>query len=134
MADRAPPSVETRDLPPRVFWILWLGFGVFIGGSILGLLLFFDLGQPWTFHRLLKPAPVLQISPPSDYAAFIADKRAELAGYGWQDSEAGLARIPIEEAMRLVSEGHRAEMEAPGQDCSGTACAAAAKARERAMQ
>ena len=39
-----------------------------------------------------------------------------------QDREAGLVRIPIEEAMRLVSEGHRASVEVPQDDCTGAPC------------
>ena len=38
----------------------------------------------------------------------LADIRAEdetlLAGYGWVDEQAGVVRIPIEEAMRLIVE------------------------------
>lgn len=40
-------------------------------------------------------------------AEIAARKRRTLESYGWVSQPAGVARIPIEEAMRLVAEGHR---------------------------
>ncbi len=39
--------------------------------------------------------------------AIAARKRRILASYGWVSRPAGIARIPIEEAMKLVAAGHR---------------------------
>ena len=122
MAEPDRSSVETRDVPPRVMSAFLLRFALFAGAAGAGLHLFVRSDRPWTFHRLGKPEPVLQVSPAAEYAAFLKDKRAELTGYGWRDREGGLARIPIGEAMRLVRQGHRAAVDLPREDCTGAAC------------
>ena len=121
MAEPGKAPVEHRDISPRLVWALGAGFAAFVAASAVGLLAFFDVGPSWTFHRLAKPEPVLQIAPADDYREFLAAKRSELAEYGWRDAPAGLLEIPVEEAMRLVSQGHRAEAEAAG-DCTDAAC------------
>src|SRR5699024_9249095 len=102
-------------------WLIGLGFVLFIGASVLGIYAGFATDPPWVFHRLMKPAPVQQVTPAEDYEAFRAGKRAELSDTGWIDREAGLVEIPIDEAMRLVSEGHRAEVDLDADDCTGAA-------------
>lgn len=49
----------------------------------------------------LAPEPRLQTAPPADLAAVQEEERRALSGYGWADEAAGIARIPIEEAMAL---------------------------------
>ena len=122
MPEAETPSVETRDIWPRAVWLLGLGFALFVVASTTGLLVFFRPNAPWAFDRLAKPEPVLQVSPAADYAAFAAEKRAQLLDTGWRDREAGLVEIPIEKAMRLVAQGHRAEAELFRESCRGAAC------------
>ena len=50
---------------------------------------------------LRAPEPRLQTAPAADLAALKEEERRALAGYGWADEAAGVARIPIEEAMAL---------------------------------
>ncbi len=50
------------------------------------------------------PEPRLQEMPFKDIAALRADEQAVLEGYGWLDEKAGLARIPVSEAMKIVAE------------------------------
>ena len=50
------------------------------------------------------PLPHLQDRPGSDLAAFRAREDAVLHDYGWVDKDAGVVRIPIEEAMRILAE------------------------------
>ena len=50
------------------------------------------------------PLPNLQTLPTLDLTAFRAREESVLHSYGWVDKEAGIVRIPIEEAMRLVAE------------------------------
>ena len=50
------------------------------------------------------PEPRLQEQPTADINALRAKEDAILTSYGWVDGEAGIVRIPIEEAMRLVAE------------------------------
>jgi hypothetical protein len=49
------------------------------------------------------PAPQLQPAPQPDRAAYFADKRRLLDSYGWVDRQAGIARIPLDEAMKLLA-------------------------------
>lgn len=47
------------------------------------------------------PEPRLQTAPAADLASIEEEERRALSGYGWADEAAGVARIPIEEAMAL---------------------------------
>lgn len=53
---------------------------------------------------LMPPPPRLQTAPALDLARFRSEEEETLATYGWVDKEAGVVRIPIEQAMRLVAE------------------------------
>jgi hypothetical protein len=48
--------------------------------------------------------PKLLESEPAFLAAFRAQEAALLTTYGWVEKDRGIARIPVEEAMRLVAE------------------------------
>jgi hypothetical protein len=50
------------------------------------------------------PEPRLQAAPEADAAEMRAAEEEFLNSYGWVDEEAGIARIPIEEAMALIAE------------------------------
>ncbi len=50
------------------------------------------------------PPPNLQNMPTLDLEAFRAREDFVLHSYGWVDKEAGVVRIPIDEAMRLLTE------------------------------
>jgi len=50
------------------------------------------------------PGPRLQVHPEADLAAFRSRENEILDGYAWVDKEKGIARIPVEEAMRIVAE------------------------------
>jgi hypothetical protein len=47
--------------------------------------------------------PLLQPAPQPDRAAYFAEKHRLLDSYGWVDRQAGIARIPLDEAMKLVA-------------------------------
>lgn len=49
------------------------------------------------------PEPRLQENPHADLLKMREADRAELAGYGWVDRKAGIAKIPIERAMDVVA-------------------------------
>src|SRR3954447_12999693 len=103
MRDEAHP--EPADVATgAVLWI-GLGFMVFVALSVAALLLYFrltvtssDAVPPRDF-----PAPRLQGDPRADRLRLEARQRAELGGYAWVDRAAGLAHIPIEDAMALVA-------------------------------
>jgi len=50
----------------------------------------------------LPPAPRLQDDPQQDLRDLLAKQQGELSHYSWVDKDAGIARIPIEDAMRIV--------------------------------
>ena len=52
----------------------------------------------------LPPVPRFQQNPQQELQQLREKQKALLEGYGWVDKEAGVARIPIEEAMKLVVE------------------------------
>jgi hypothetical protein len=61
----------------------------------------------------LPPEPRLQTAPAGELAALVVEEQRALAGHGWTDEKAGVARIPIEEAMALFARGMRAPASAP---------------------
>jgi hypothetical protein len=52
----------------------------------------------------LPPAPRFQQNPQEELQDLRARQKALLEGYGWANREAGIARIPIEDAMAIVVE------------------------------
>jgi hypothetical protein len=48
--------------------------------------------------------PKLLVSEPLALAEFRAQEAELLAGWGWVEKDQGIARMPIEEAMRIVAE------------------------------
>jgi hypothetical protein len=52
----------------------------------------------------LPPSPRLQENPQQELQDLHAKQKALLEGYGWVNKEAGIARIPIEDAMQIVVE------------------------------
>ena len=53
------------------------------------------------------PEPRLQTAPAKDLAALRAEEDTVLGSYGWVDRGAGVVRIPIERAKKLVAEETR---------------------------
>jgi hypothetical protein len=50
----------------------------------------------------LPPEPRIQANPAADLKALRAGEDAVLTSYGWVDRQAGLVRVPIDVAMKLV--------------------------------
>lgn len=50
----------------------------------------------------LPPAPRLQQNPQQDLRDLHVKQRGVLEEYSWVDKQAGVARIPIEDAMKIV--------------------------------
>lgn len=51
-----------------------------------------------------RPEPSLQSDPGRDLEMHLAEKRQRLNSFDWVAREEGVARIPIDEAMRLLAE------------------------------
>jgi hypothetical protein len=49
-------------------------------------------------------APSLEPAPQPSRARYDAEKARLVEGYGWVDRQAGIARIPVEQAMRIMAE------------------------------
>jgi hypothetical protein len=80
--------------------------------AILGGIAFAVAGSWWLLHVLgpaantaqppaTIPAPRLQPAPQLDAAAYFAEKQRRLDSTDWVDRGAGVAHIPLAEAMRL---------------------------------
>ena len=54
-------------------------------------------------HPFQGAAPLLQPAPQPDRVDYFAEKRRLTGSYGWVDRQAGIARIPLDEAMRLLA-------------------------------
>jgi hypothetical protein len=69
---------------------------------------------------VLKPAaaapafPKLVASEPAVLTEFRAQEDAYLAGYGWVEKDEGIARMPIDEAMKIVAERGLPTFPTPG--------------------
>jgi hypothetical protein len=55
-------------------------------------------------EQRLPPEPRLQTNPREDLAALRQSEERLLRSYGWVDKDAGVVRIPIDEAMKLTLE------------------------------
>ncbi len=104
---------EPSDVDARaVLWIA-LAMVVIIGlfaaalGGLVGL--FHSEAQgpavsPLARVEIRPPTPRLDANPAHTLAAVQEREAADLEGFGWVDRDAGIARIPIEQAMRLLAE------------------------------
>ncbi len=71
-----------------------------------GLFFYLKAGAPGALRQATEhpfPEPALQKKPQDDLKRFELEQRMALSGYGWVDRSKGIARIPIEEAMRIIA-------------------------------
>ncbi|MES2264369.1 MAG: hypothetical protein V4724_38190 [Pseudomonadota bacterium] len=89
------------------------------GGAAIVAGIVFAVGAAWLAQDLLRPqggfggpnaqgmalpSPALLAAPQPERAAFESDKQHLVSSYGWVDRQAGIARIPVEQAMQLMVE------------------------------
>jgi hypothetical protein len=86
------------------------GFALIVGGIVLagvaGWLAYDRLSAaqgPDKPARMRVQGPSLEAAPQVPRAAYEAEKARLLTGYGWVDRQAGIARIPVEQAMRVLA-------------------------------
>jgi hypothetical protein len=115
---RDNPEVAHEESDVNVRAILGFGAALLIAGVVihvaLALLFGYFSRQAETPSRVfplsaeqevqLPPEPRFQQNPQQDMRAFRASEEAILESYGWINKETGIARIPIEEAMKLTVE------------------------------
>lgn len=95
---------ETRDVWPRALLLFGGGLLVFLALSVIVLRLIFGTASYWPrASEDNAAAPQLRTHPQADLAAFRSAEEEQLHKLGWVDRKKGIARIPIEDAMRLVA-------------------------------
>ena len=128
---------ESRDVQPRVLLAFGGGLLLFIALAAIGVKLIFNTTPTW----LLLPAntnpdnPDLQTAPQQDLAAFRAEEDRQLKTLGWVDRNAGIVRIPIDDAMwAVVSNGLPDWSQPEGEAARPDDCALVTAAVPRAPQ
>lgn len=101
---------EVNDVNARA---VALGALALLGAIALALLI-----AAWAWHAWLPdgsatgpngkidfsiPSPQLASAPQADRAAYFKEKEALISSYDWLDRKQGIARIPVEEAMRILA-------------------------------
>jgi hypothetical protein len=99
---------ETRDVQPRVVLACSGGLLAFLALSAIGIKLAFDTTPGWlpALTDTSPDSPGLQTAPRRDLANLRAEEDRQLKTLGWVDRDAGIVRIPIDDAMwAVVSNG-----------------------------
>ncbi|AZO16575.1 hypothetical protein EJ069_18775 [Mesorhizobium sp. M2A.F.Ca.ET.043.05.1.1] len=99
---------ETRDVQPLVLLAFGGGLLVFLALAALCMKVLFNTTPSWLPQpeNASPEAPDLQSAPRQDLVSFRAEEDRQLKMLGWVDRTAGIARIPIDDAMwAVVSNG-----------------------------
>lgn len=99
---------EARDVQPRMLVAFGGGLLLFVAMAAIFVKLAFNTTPTWLpLSSNTNPgSPQLQTSPEQDLAALRAQENRQLRMLGWVDRNAGIARIPIDNAMwAMVSKG-----------------------------
>ena len=101
-----PNDYEGSDADPRLIGALALGIAIFlIATPFLLLAIYPGLSRaPRIVEERLPPEPRLQVAAKADLDRLRAAENERLERYGWVDRDRGVAHIPIERAMKLLSE------------------------------
>lgn len=100
---------DEDELPERTIVLVVVAATVI--AALFVLWTWFMIERPATGTLAEKPREVGLVDQPlfdvreGTAAKLDGEKRRILGGWGWVDRSRGVARIPIEEAMRLVVEG-----------------------------
>ncbi|PMS32286.1 hypothetical protein C0Z16_06620 [Paraburkholderia rhynchosiae] len=76
-------------------WLLWQRWGALSGAQ--------TYGGPNAGNVPQVSPPALQSAPRQERAQYEAQKRKLLESWEWIDQQRGIARIPVEEAMRIMA-------------------------------
>ncbi len=72
--------------------------------------------KPSPMFQKDQTAPEPRIFPPPDIQKLLASEKESLETYGWVNSEKGIVRIPIQEAMKKVIEREKAAVTEPPEE------------------
>jgi hypothetical protein len=107
MAEQQHVHPEERDVSPRAMMLFAGGFILFIAVTLGVLELLFGTTAHWPSNgkaeRGNDVSPALQRTPAQDLARHRAEMEKSLHTLAWVDRKAGIARIPIEDAMRIIA-------------------------------
>jgi hypothetical protein len=110
-------DVHHEESDVNIRGIFGFGLGLFLVGVIVHVAVYLLFGYfsgreaaatPRAYplaaeqENRLPPEPRLQVNPRQDLRDLRAKENAELGGYHWIDRNAGIVRIPIDEAMKLT--------------------------------
>jgi hypothetical protein len=111
------PTIRHEESDVDIRAIFGFGAGLLIVAIVVlfavrGLFVYFDEREARgtrahplaTLDPRVPPEPRLQSAPREDLRVFRAREDAILNGYSWVNREAGVVRIPIAEAMKLIVE------------------------------
>jgi len=114
----ADAEYEHTDIEPGIAnrFALWLAIAMILsGGIVYGTFWWFE-GREQAFNQRTQlfplaagrvkvpPSPRLQTQPFRDVYQLKQEQLQKLHSYGWVDESSGAVHIPIDEAMRLISE------------------------------
>jgi hypothetical protein len=109
-------EIHHEESDVNIYGVLGFGAGLLVAAAIVCLLIFvlfryFETREaarvppayPLAISReQVPPEPRLQTNPREDLAELRAKEDERLTSYGWVDKNAGVVRIPIDEAMKLT--------------------------------
>jgi hypothetical protein len=113
------PDVHHETTDVNVQGVLLFGAGLFIVAAVVHVLIWVLFGYLSSHEAIhgareyplaaaeenrLPPEPRLQTNPREDLRDLRAHEDQVLSSYGWVDKNAGVVRIPIDEAMKIVVE------------------------------
>jgi hypothetical protein len=102
---RARQLPEPPDVASGAIAFSVAGFFLLVLVSMAFLFVYLRGNVPAAFRPPVErsfPEPRLQIAPRADLLNLARAQRTELSSYTWVDRDKGIARIPIDEAMRAV--------------------------------
>ncbi|MCI0723210.1 MAG: hypothetical protein L0338_30250, partial [Acidobacteria bacterium] len=107
---------ETRDVHVRPLAWLGVGLAVLIVVSIAAMKGVFDYLDRQQAKEDVSPSPImvqrpqqppeprLQTTPVPNRKLILEGESKWLSSYGWVEQKAGVVRIPVEQAMKLLAE------------------------------
>ncbi len=113
MSEKPKKAYETSDARTQLIFWFFSGLFILLVAALLlmaGLLGFFKkyraqdrvVATGVEQELELPPEPRLQVEPEIDLQQLKAKQDSLLNSYGWVSKEAGIARIPISEAMAIM--------------------------------
>src|SRR4051812_22682509 len=113
-SNSTPPTMETIPVASTLRWSLIL-LAMVVSAMVIARLLFpvgkvrvwsrYEGGNTGPFSARQAPPngrPRLQVDEVADYASYFSGQQQLLNHYRWVDRNAGVVRIPIEQAMKRI--------------------------------